>query len=596
MTHPVAAASRLTEPPSTPIRAPRSDNQDLCVPEHHRLVAQVQANHRQASSIQNPSWILQLRSRTRAEVAAVASLYLRTYLPDHPLALPPLAGQPLTNLQLADPQLDDPQLDDPPKGQSTDSQTEDPIHWIVGGHQPEPFHPGVWYKNFLIDATAKELQSQGSRAIGLHVIIDHDLPKSLSIKIPHRPAPDSQHLVFSPCELPLQKSGSKNSTPKPWHQHRIALDRIETFVRQIEHAAESLGLPTPLARRYFEIVESLDESCDAAIALSQARHRIEAQNGLENIDIPMSRICQTEAWFDFVEHCLAHADALNKTYNDALDDYRAREQITNPGQPVAALGRFGDWIELPFWLYQSSDAGRNRMWVRSQATEWELASGARPGEFAWTIRVASLPGSLKSIIEQTAPGEICLRPRALMTTLFLRCFLADGFVHGIGGGIYDRLTDQIIQDFLRIEPPAYAIATATLHLPLPEPVRRSVEQLDALVANLSDQARRLRSSPESFLASEDPYAESLAQEHAALLAAIPPKGFKRTWHRRMVELKARIRQSIEPIFQEHQALYQATLRRANGSQGLFSREYSMLLFPQANCVERLKLLASRVRA
>lgn len=566
VTHPVAAVSRLTEPPSTPIRAPRSDNQELCVPEHHRLVAQVQANHRQASSIQNPSWILQLRSRTRTEVAAVASLYLRTYLANHP------------------------------KGQSTDSKIEDPIHWIVGGHQPEPFHPGVWYKNFLIDATAKELQSQGSQAIGLHVIIDHDLPKSLSIKIPHRPAPDSQHLVFSPCELPLQKSGSKTSAPKPWHQHRIALDRIETFVRQIEHAAESLGLPTPLARRYFEIVKSLDESCDAAIALSQARHRIEAQNGLENIDIPMSQICQTEAWFDFVEHCLTHADALNKTYNDALDDYRTREQITNPGQPVAALGRFGDWIELPFWLYQSSDAGRNRMWVRSHSTEWELASGARPGEFAWTIRIASLPGALKSIIEQTAPEVICLRPRALMTTLFLRCFLADGFVHGIGGGIYDRLTDQIIRDFLRIEPPAYAIATATLHLPLPETVRRSVEHLDALVANLSDQARRLRSSPESFLASEDPYSESLAQEHAALLAAIPPKGFKRPWHRRMVELKARIRQSIEPIFQEHQALYQATLRRANGSQGLFSREYSMLLFPQANCIERLKLLASRVRS
>ena len=236
------------------------------------------------------------------------------------------------------------------------------------------------------------------------------------------------------------------------------------------------------------------------------------------------------------------------------------------------------------------------MWVRSHSTEWELASGARPGEFAWTIRIESLPGTLKSIIEQTAPEVICLRPRALMTTLFLRCFLADGFVHGIGGGIYDRLTDQIIRDFLRIEPPAYAIATATLHLPLPETVRRSVEHLDALVANLSDQARRLRSSPESFLASEDPYSESLAQEHAALLAVIPPKGFKRPWHRRMVELKARIRQSIEPIFQEHQALYQATLRRANGSQGLFSREYSMLLFPQANCVERLKLLASRVRA
>jgi hypothetical protein len=51
----------------------------------------------------------------------------------------------------------------------------------------------------------------------------------------------------------------------------------------------------PLVKRYFEIFESLDGSFNAAIALSQSRHGIEAQNGLENIDIPMSRIRQTEA-------------------------------------------------------------------------------------------------------------------------------------------------------------------------------------------------------------------------------------------------------------------------------------------------------------
>ena len=579
MTHPVAAVTRLTEPPSTPIRSPRSDNQDLCIPEHHQLGAQVLANHRRAISVQNPTWILRLRKQARHQVALVASLYARSYL----AADPSLAADATL---VADASI----------GPAIDPKIDDQMLWIVGGHQPEPFHPGVWYKNFLIDATCKELQTQGSNAIGLHVIIDHDLPKSLSIKIPRRPARDSQHLVFSPCELPLQKPGSKSTAPKPWHQHRIAPDRIDTFVRQIELSAESLGLPTPLARSYFQIVDSLSPSCDAAIALSQARHRIEFQNGLRNIDIPMSRICQTQAWFDFVEHCLKHADALHETYNDALNDYRLREQITNPGQPVAALGKSGDWVELPFWLYQTSDAGRNRMWVRSHRTGWELASGARPTEFAWTVQAPAQQGGLKSVIERNPAQEICLRPRALMTTLFLRCFLADGFVHGIGGGIYDRLTDQIIRDFLGIDPPSYAIATATLHLPLPKQLRRSVEELDVQVAELTDQARSLRSSPESFLILEDPRAKSLAQEHAALLAAIPPKGSKKQWHRRMVELKARIRQAIEPIFQEHQARYQAVLRRANESHGLFSREYSMLLFPQADCVERLKLLASQVRA
>ncbi len=42
-------------------------------------------------------------------------------------------------------------------------------------------------------------------------------------------------------------------------------------------------------------------------------------------------------------------------------------------------------------------------------------------------------------------GACCVLPRALTTTLFLRTFIADLFIHGIGGGQYDRLTDRIVE-------------------------------------------------------------------------------------------------------------------------------------------------------
>ena len=45
--------------------------------------------------------------------------------------------------------------------------------------------------------------------------------------------------------------------------------------------------------------------------------------------------------------------------------------------------------------------------------------------------------------------------------------LGDFFIHGIGGGKYDEATDAIIRDYFVIEPPAYQVLSATLHLPLP---------------------------------------------------------------------------------------------------------------------------------
>src|SRR5262249_56991840 len=60
-----------------------------------------------------------------------------------------------------------------------------------------------------------------------------------------------------------------------------------------------------------------------------------------------------------------------------------------------------------------------------------------------------------------------VRSRALTNTLFARLFLADLFIHGIGGAKYDELTDEIIRRFYGFAPPAYMVLSATLRLPFP---------------------------------------------------------------------------------------------------------------------------------
>ena len=65
---------------------------------------------------------------------------------------------------------------------------------IMGGHQPDLFHPGVWLKNFAIDAYARRL---GGTAINL--IVDTDYCRSTRVGVPVG-TPDSARLEYVPFD------------------------------------------------------------------------------------------------------------------------------------------------------------------------------------------------------------------------------------------------------------------------------------------------------------------------------------------------------------------------------------------------------------
>lgn len=59
-----------------------------------------------------------------------------------------------------------------------------------------------------------------------------------------------------------------------------------------------------------------------------------------------------------------------------------------------------------------------------------------------------------------------IAPRAFLMTAFARLALADLFLHGTGGGRYERVTDAWIERWLGVRLPPIGVASATLHLPL----------------------------------------------------------------------------------------------------------------------------------
>src|SRR3954467_2658772 len=53
------------------------------------------------------------------------------------------------------------------------------VPFLLSGHQPELFHPGVWYKNFVLGSLAQKLDG-----VGIHLLIDSDTCRSASIRVP----------------------------------------------------------------------------------------------------------------------------------------------------------------------------------------------------------------------------------------------------------------------------------------------------------------------------------------------------------------------------------------------------------------------------
>jgi hypothetical protein len=49
----------------------------------------------------------------------------------------------------------------------------------MSGHQPELFHPGVWYKNFALSTLAQQLNG-----VAVNLVIDSDLANQNSIRFP----------------------------------------------------------------------------------------------------------------------------------------------------------------------------------------------------------------------------------------------------------------------------------------------------------------------------------------------------------------------------------------------------------------------------
>lgn len=323
----------------------------------------------------------------------------------------------------------------------THTDNERPL--LAMGHQAELYHAGVWAKNALIDAAAAKL---GGRAY--QFAIDTDEPKHLKLKWPGASMP----LTDDPT--PAEWAGLL-AAPSPAHVARVA----EAFER------DAAGWDfRALAPEFLSSLRRLSlESPNLPAALTNAMHGLDWSLGLRHDALLFSPLCQSESYLLFAYHLLARADAFALDYNTALDDYRREHRVRTPGRPMPNLRMSEDECEVPFWLDSLASGTRTRAGVTRRSDQWVLRA-PNGADFEFQSRTTAST-ALNSFAAWLRENDLRLAPRALTLTTVLRLLLADQFVHGIGGGRYDQVTDQLIQRHFGLDPPRFAVTTATMYFP-----------------------------------------------------------------------------------------------------------------------------------
>jgi hypothetical protein len=445
---------------------------------------------------------------------------------------------------------------------------------IAGGHQPELFHPGVWLKNFALDAYARQV---GGTAVNL--VIDTDRCGRAMLDVP----------VGTPAAARLEPVPFDAQAPEMAWEERPILDQacLESFGERASALLAPLE-PDAILRRFWPlVVDRGRESHRLGLAIAQARHIVEERFGLETLELPAAELVKLPTVMVFTGWLLAHCHALHEAYNAALAAHRRARRVRGRGRPMPDLAvrqdAAGEWIEVPWWLWSKEDPRRRRVFAST-------APGALALSDMETVRVElpiapdTSPSKWIDALSRMEEHGIRLRPRALVTTLIARLLFADVFVHGIGGAAYDTLTDDIVRRLVGSDPPRHAVVSGTLRLPL-EDVFPGFETADP-EAELAATRRTLRDiayHPEKHLPGDGellPVVKELLAAKRSWIETVPAPALAR---RRCHEIRAangRLADHTAAEVRGLEAQAAALLQAVKARRVLGARTHPWCFFPE----------------
>ena len=365
---------------------------------------------------------------------------------------------------------------------------------IQTGHQPVFFHPGIWIKNIFLNELLKS--SLPDKSLGLNIILDNDICKNLNLFLP---------ALSSNGNLKMEEISFLSSAlapSLPFEEYPCpSLELITKFNRDISRRLKSLKSENKdILNNFKNFACCLEKSsllcsqnykkANLGEFLGLARRLYEKEIEPAYLEIPFSQICDNNEFLSFFLEITENIESFSKIYNNKLDEYRKLFKIRTRAHPSPNLMIKENFIEIPFWIWREGDERRKIFILREKEKKY-LYNDSYGKIFL--IEKGGLKSlfSLKTILKQRG---LKIRPKALLLTLYNRLFISDLFIHGLGGAKYDLVTDEIIREFFKVEPPHFLVISCTLYLDF----KSSPGTSDSKISALKKKIRDLKFNPERY--------------------------------------------------------------------------------------------------
>lgn len=270
---------------------------------------------------------------------------------------------------------------------------------IMSGHQAELWHPGILAKWFAGSALARQV---GGVFVWLHVDQDTNEPGLIDV-----PAFDASGMLVKRTLTLVEQTKDIPTGSRP--AQRIDPDRARPA------RGETLVDPDALAR----LLDQLNtHASEPTLALQFGRTlELLARDVMGQPTAPIHAITTSQ---------LAATDA----FSTMVDLLRSDPVLAIEAHNLAAA--------------QSPEAGIRALGLKRSTSPDQQARVELP---LWRVK----PGAprtpvMLSQLESVPLAE--LRPRALLMTGLARLGACDLFIHGTGGGVYDRVTDAWFESWL----------------------------------------------------------------------------------------------------------------------------------------------------
>lgn len=345
---------------------------------------------------------------------------------------------------------------------------------VMAGHQPTVYHPGILCKVEALAQLAGE-----SHAVAVNVVIDTDEGDGGALVWPK--------VAQGVLEMKRASLATQSPTGTLYADQRVVeAQRVREIFSEIETDVRESGLAEE-AEQVRAVARFYEKLAGERIVAANAVVRWTV-SGVRTLEVPLSALVQRTEIQAVLQDLARDVVRVAHLYNSTLDKYRQEHRIRNPANPFPNMKSVDGETELPLWRIQA---------------------GIRQPTFVGLNHSAQICDA----------GEY-LAPRGSITTMILRGFCSDLFIHGLGGGKYDQFVGQFAEAYLGVKLPTYVVASRTRYI-FPERIaelRRSIE--------LASKVKEITSKTEQYLgqgifsADEEVALRGLVDERSVLRASI----------------------------------------------------------------------------